>query len=152
MRPPPVAPSGRARGPRLVGRGRSGSSARPDQPAAAGVARGTRVPVVPTRLPARAASCAHGPRADIGDARTRCLLVVVLSDRSLLVDGSNNLGLLSFVRARRRERQTLGARDRRLQTNAASEPAGPVLRSGLRFYAQRSTRVPRGQLEMFMKR
>src|SRR5580765_8142803 len=111
------SPTGRARDPRLVGRGRSESSAPADQSAAAGVARGARGRFVPTRLPARAAACAHGPRADIGDTRTRCLLVVVLSDRSLVVDGSNNLGLLSFVRARRSESQTFG----RARSPAADE-------------------------------
>src|SRR3954469_8047971 len=111
------SPTGRARARRLVGRGRSGSSVPLDQPAAAGVARGARVRFVPTRLPARAAACAHGPRADIGDTRTRCLLMVVLSDRSLVVDGSNNLGLLSLVRARRSERQTYG----RARSPAADE-------------------------------
>src|SRR3954452_19400462 len=115
--PLPSSPTGRARARRLVGRGRSGSSMPPDRPAAAGVARGARVRFVPTRLPARAAACAHGPRADIGDTRTRCLLMVVLSDRSLVVDGSNNLGLLSLVRARRSERQTYG----RARSPAADE-------------------------------
>src|SRR6476619_3773526 len=131
MRPLRSSPTGRARGPRLVGRGRSGSSAPPDQPAVAGVARGARVRLVPTRLPVRAAAYAHGPRADIGDTRTRCLLMAVLSDRSLLVDGSNNLGLLSFIRTRRGERQTCGRARSPAADDAASEPAGPVLRSGL---------------------
>ena len=58
---------------------------------ASGVARGSLVRFVPIRLLARAALCAHGPRSNFGDTRTRCLLVVVVSDRSQSVSGSNNV-------------------------------------------------------------
>src|SRR6266849_230924 len=68
--------------------------------AASDAGRDTGARFVPTRLPVRAALCAHGPRSNVGDTRTRCLLVVVTSDRSQSVSGSN-MELLSFVRARR---------------------------------------------------
>ncbi len=128
--------------------GRRSAGATPPAELAADAVRGTGASFVPTELPVHAVSCAHGPRSNVGDTRTRCLLVVVMSDRSQSVSGSNNVDSFRLIAHAESVRPTFGrARPptARTETRLVARRPGVAMRpTALRADVYAGTERPAG--------